>query len=405
MQDRTCDLEVPDDENTVTTKMLPRICHLFRLKYVLFCLLVIFLLDFFGAFTHMFEEDFHTSFEYPFNDPNIPHYVKQLRNAQAPDVKPINGYNYTYLLNCRQKCRDDDDSMIVPRLVFIVKSAMNHFSRRSVIRQSWGFEKRFSDVIIRTVFTLGINEGTTIQQKDLQTEIDRENELYSDIVQADFIDSYYNNTIKTMMGLRWAIEYCPRSRFFMFVDDDFYISTKNVLRFLRNPINYPEYLEDADETLRKLARRLSQSDLLTKNQSLTSDNNDEVDEIKQLIDKNSVHTIDGKHHMERIRQYLTKAETLTQNDRKGRQLLDTELPYDVRLFAGYVFSSNPHRHKSSKWYVSLDEYKWHKWPTYVTAGSFILSREALIEMYYTSMYTKHFRYNHSILFFRKHFFN
>lgn len=388
MQDRQYDLIVPDDANT-DRKMLPRICHLFRLKYVVFGLFVIFLLDFFGAFTHMLEEDFHASFEYPLNDPNIPHYAKQLRNGQQPDVKPINGYNFTYLSNCRQKCRDEDDSIIVPRLVFVVKSAMDHFSRRSAIRQSWGFEKRFSDVVIRTIFTLGVSDGTTLEQQDLQTAIDREHEQYGDIVQANFVDSYYNNTIKTMMGLRWAIEYCPRSRFFMFVDDDFYISTKNVLRFLRNPINYPEYLEDADETLRKLARRLSQSDLMVQNQSLVNDY--EVGKIKNLINQNSIYTRDGHIHMNKIREYLAKAETLTQNDRKGRQLLDTELPYDVKLFAGYVFSSNPHRHKTSKWYVSLDEYKWHKWPTYVTAGSFILSREALIEMYYTSMYTKHFR--------------
>lgn len=379
----------PDDANS-NSKMLPRICHLFRLKYVLFVLLIIFLLDFFGAFTHMFEEDFHASFEYPLNDPNIPHYTKQLRNAQKPDIKPINTYNFTYISDCRQKCRDEEDLVIVPRLVIIIKSAMNNFNQRSAIRQSWGFEKRFSDVIIRTVFILGVTEGLTLPQKDLQTSVDKEHEQYSDIVQADFIDSYYNNTIKTMMGQRWAIEYCPRSRFFLFVDDDFYVSTKNVLRFLRNPINYPEYLEDADETLRKLARRLSQSDLLVKNQSITRNDND-MAEIKNIINKNQIHSIDGKDHMNKIKNYLAKAESLSVNNAKGRHLLDTELPYDVRLFAGYVFSSSPHRHKSSKWYVTLNEYKWHKWPTYVTAGSYILSREALIEMYYTSMYTKHFR--------------
>jgi hypothetical protein len=30
--------------------------------------------------------------------------------------------------------------------------------------------------------------------------------------QGDFVDSYYNNTIKTMMGLRWAVETCPKVR-------------------------------------------------------------------------------------------------------------------------------------------------------------------------------------------------
>jgi hypothetical protein len=36
----------------------------------------------------------------------------------------------------------------------------------------------------------------------------------------------------------------PQARFYAFVDDDYYVSTRNMLRFLRNPVNYPRYLED-----------------------------------------------------------------------------------------------------------------------------------------------------------------
>lgn len=72
---------------------------------------------------------------------------------------------------------------------------------------------------------------------------------------------------------------------------------------------------------------------------------------------------------------------------------DPDLTKDDRLFAGYVFNSSPHRHKSSKWYVPLSEYPFHMWPTYVTAGAFFLSRDALLDMYFTSMYTKHFRFD------------
>ena len=53
-----------------------------------------------------------------------------------------------------------------------------------------------------------------------------------------------SNTIKTMMGIQWARKFCPRSKFYFFSDDDMYVSTKNVLRFVRNPTRYPEYLED-----------------------------------------------------------------------------------------------------------------------------------------------------------------
>ena len=33
------------------------------------------------------------------------------------------------------------------------------------------------------------------------------------------------------------------------------------------------------------------------------------------------------------------------------------------------------------------------WPPYVTAGAFILSKEALFDMYFASFYTKHFRFD------------
>jgi hypothetical protein len=33
------------------------------------------------------------------------------------------------------------------------------------------------------------------------------------------------------------------------------------------------------------------------------------------------------------------------------------------------------------------------WPPYVTAGAYVLSCEALFDMYYASFYTKHFRFD------------
>ncbi|KAI5737495.1 hypothetical protein M8J76_014135 [Diaphorina citri] len=199
-----------------------------------------------------------------------------------------------------------------------------HFERRLAIRQSWGYEKRFSDVPIVTVFILGYdpdNEG-------LQIEIAEESERYNDIVQAKFIDSYFNNTIKTMMGFKWAANYCKHSKFYFFADDDFYVSTRNVLRFLRNPLQYPQYLELPIETIQS---------------------------------KNNI--------------------------------MDYELPSDVKLFSGFVFVSSPHRHYTSKWYISLQEYPYHLWPPYVTAGAYVVSREVLLDFYFASHFTKHFRFD------------
>lgn len=338
--------------------MLPRICVKFKLKYIFAAVCSLYLLQFFGAFTHFFEKDFESTFDYPLNG-DILSDVYQLRHGQQPARQPINRYNYSYITDCDHKCKEDE-RLIAPRLVFIVKSAMDNFDRRSAIRKTWGYERRFSDVKIRTVFMLG--RSRTVPNRRLQSLVDLEYSTYRDIIQADFVDDYFNNTIKTMMGFRWAVTYCPRAKFYMFVDDDFYVSAKNLLRYVRNPVNYPEYLEETDEALRKLARRLAHT--TDNNNSSSSNRSDTADSSLRVLHR-------GK------RQLMT----------------DMELPPNVKLFSGFVFRSAPHRHRSSKWYVSLEEYPWDMWPTYVTAGAFLLSHEALFEMYYVSMYTKHFRFD------------
>ncbi|OAD56319.1 Beta-1,3-galactosyltransferase brn [Eufriesea mexicana] len=270
-----------------------------KLKYVCICIGFITLLDFFGVFTHLFETTYDSNFCYPYEG-DIHEFVNALRHNEKPIVDPINEYNYTFLIPSQQKCVDAAYNTF--HVVYIVKSAIEHFERRLAIRKSWGFEKRFFDVPSRTIFVLGVHP----YDDELQAKVKIEAAKYKDIVQIDYIDSYYNNTIKTMMSFRWLVKYCSNSKFYMFVDDDIYVSVKNVLRFIRNPANYPE---------------------------------------------------------------------------------------DVRLFAGFVIVSAPHRHKSSKWYVPLSEYPYHLWPPYVTAGAYILSKEALLDMYYTSLYTQNFRFD------------
>ena len=90
---------------------------------------------------------------------------------------------------------------------------------------------RFSGIHIRTVFLLGSAAGNP----DLQAKIETEYLTHQDLVQGNFIDSYYNLTLKTMMGLKWASVICSNSKFYFFADDDQYISTRNVIKFLSDP--------------------------------------------------------------------------------------------------------------------------------------------------------------------------
>lgn len=307
--------------------------------FTLIC--IVFIVNYFGLLTHFFEESFKENFHYPF-DGDVLSQCYLLRHGQKPEVEPINNQTFVYHRNNEKKCMDElGKSPLNPHLIILVKSKIDNFERRNAIRNSWGFEKRFSDVIVRTVFSLGIDKDTHDGKvSEVQRLVDLEADRFNDIIQFNFIDTYFNNTLKTVNNLRWCKEYCNRSKFYLFVDDDFYVSVKNILAFLRNPIDYPEYLEEYKEQLRKLNQR-----------------------------------------------------KLLSNHTSTRRILNLnmELPHDVKLFSGFVFNSAPHRHKSSKWYVSWEEYPYDQWPTYVTAGSFVLSREALHEMYCVSLYTKHFR--------------
>lgn len=392
-----------------------------KFKYVCAGVGLIILLDVFGAFTHIFEVSYNDNFVWPYHG-DIQPFVEALRHNKKPDVEPINEYNYSFIHELKDKCADPDYKTL--RIVFLVKSAVEHFHRREGIRNSWGFGKRFFDVPTRTIFLL----GTHPENSDLRYKVNAEAEKYGDIVQADFVDSYYNNTIKTMLGFKWAVKHCANSKFYMFVDDDIYISVKNVLRFIRNPTYYPDYLKEPSRLAARKKREINESS------NTISLNEEPVTAVAKKDDKNSVHenpmvtsiskraTAKEKIIMRRRPGWSSHNKTRMPNDvakeenedknlshtlkiyenathpkntitRGRRQIFDFELPDDVRLFAGYVFVSSPHRHRTSKWYVSLKEYPYHLWPPYVTAGAYVLSKEALIDMYYTSLYTKHFKFD------------
>lgn len=177
-----------------------RFLRLFKIKTLICCLLFLYMLNYFGAFTHIFERDFYSDFNYPLEG-DVQKYVQQLRNGETPSTQPINNnYNYSFISKAVEKCMTGD-RLVRPRLVILVKSALDHFENRLYIRQTWGYEKRFSDVIIKTVFILGIPKTYDIM---LLSKIKSESEKYNDIVQANFTDTYFNNTIKTMVGMKWV---------------------------------------------------------------------------------------------------------------------------------------------------------------------------------------------------------
>ena len=154
------------------------------IRYGCSFLVLSFIFNYFGVLTHLFEEKFKDNFHYPY-DGDVLSQCYLLRHGQKPEVEPINNQTFSYRHNNDRKCKDEfGQSPLNPHLMIVVKSKIDHFDRRNAIRNSWGFERRFADVMIRTVFSLGIDKETHDgKRSEIQKLVDLEAERYQDIVQ------------------------------------------------------------------------------------------------------------------------------------------------------------------------------------------------------------------------------
>lgn len=111
------------------------------------------------------------------------------------------------------------------RLLVLVTSAPSHGKARDAIRLTWGHYAARRDVAL--AFVLGAAPDAA-----LRGAVEREDELYGDVVVGRFRDSYANLTLKTVSMLEWTDTYCPRVRRLLKTDDDMFINVPRLLRFI-----------------------------------------------------------------------------------------------------------------------------------------------------------------------------
>ncbi|KAK3595072.1 hypothetical protein CHS0354_043169 [Potamilus streckersoni] len=146
--------------------------------------------------------------------------------------KVITPYNPKYMIDGRNICNVSPP----PFLLFFVLSLPKNTGERQAIRQTWGSVASQShtsfNISTKLMFILGQMADGMLPEKVLQEEATK----YKDIVQADFVESRHNLTIKMMTGLRWVKTYCPSVKYILKADDDTFI---NVALFsdylLKNP--------------------------------------------------------------------------------------------------------------------------------------------------------------------------
>uniref|UniRef100_A0AAV2LKE8 Hexosyltransferase n=1 Tax=Knipowitschia caucasica TaxID=637954 RepID=A0AAV2LKE8_KNICA len=117
----------------------------------------------------------------------------------------------------------------------MVPVAPKNVAARNAIRQTWAKEPYVHGKRVLTMFMLG-------QAGEDPQSLTQEDNEHHDLIQSDFVDSYLNLTIKTMVIMHWVSTHCANSTFAMKVDSDMFLNVENLVDMLKLPqiptINY-----------------------------------------------------------------------------------------------------------------------------------------------------------------------
>lgn len=142
--------------------------------------------------------------------------------------EPVNPHAFTYIHTGVSVC---DESTVY--ILLVIKSSVGNFKNRQTIRDTWGDVDNYEGV--RRVFLLGYNES-------VQRRVDNEASEHGDIVQEDFRDHYSNNTIKSIMGINWVAQYCPKAKYSFYVDDDVFLILNNLKKLRKSTLREPDVM-------------------------------------------------------------------------------------------------------------------------------------------------------------------
>ncbi|XP_045073046.1 beta-1,3-galactosyltransferase 1-like [Coregonus clupeaformis] len=132
---------------------------------------------------------------------------------------------YHFILDEPEKCREQN-----PFLVLVVPVAPYNREARDAVRSTWGSERQVLGKEVRLFFLLGLPSGERTEQ--LQEKVLQESKEHQDLLQSDFIDSYKNLTIKTMVMMEWLSSRCPKASYAMKIDSDMFLNVNTLVNML-----------------------------------------------------------------------------------------------------------------------------------------------------------------------------
>eukprot|EP00057_Strongylocentrotus_purpuratus_P008199 XP_011662673.1 PREDICTED: beta-1,3-galactosyltransferase 1-like [Strongylocentrotus purpuratus] len=134
----------------------------------------------------------------------------------------LDQHEYRYLINQENGCKKSESIT----LLICVISKMSGAKQRNVIRETYGAAVVKYNVSAKIFFLTGISGD---YNSTLQAQLQSEADIHGDILQEDFIDSYYNLTTKLIMAAKWASTFCKNSNYVMSIDDDVTLDIVNLV--------------------------------------------------------------------------------------------------------------------------------------------------------------------------------
>lgn len=157
--------------------------------------------------------------------PTPNYYVKILKHRKKM-INSLHLEDYSSLINISQFRFNIFNRICNKQTLYFVAviSKPSNYEKRNFIRTTWG---NSSQTNVKILFILGLVEKIL-----LQAAVDAENSQFGDIIQGNFIDSYFNLTYKHTLALKYFMYYCPQAMFAVKIDDDVLLNIPAVDTFL-----------------------------------------------------------------------------------------------------------------------------------------------------------------------------
>ncbi|KAB0400751.1 hypothetical protein E2I00_018346, partial [Balaenoptera physalus] len=128
-----------------------------------------------------------------------------------PHYKVIERVNWTYFCDCEPIYRQDF---------------------RFTLREHWNCSHQNARLVILVTShpsDVKARQAVRAEREDkvLALSFEDEHLLYGNIIQ-DFLDTYNNLTLKTIMAFKWVTEFCPNAGYITKTDTDVFINTGNL---------------------------------------------------------------------------------------------------------------------------------------------------------------------------------